>query len=120
MEKIEADITKAGGYTGRRMSKDKLFKHVMTFGGLSVIIAISLIFVYLASVVVPLFMPATMEKLESFPAVGVQQETTVHLTAEEQAEIGVRFANQGSVAFFDMRTGKAMGEERVALPEGAP
>jgi phosphate transport system permease protein len=118
MEKIEADITKAGGYTGRRMSKDKLFKHVMTFGGLSVIIAISLIFVYLASVVVPLFMPATMEKLQSFPAVGVQQETTVHLTAEEQAEIGVRFANQGSVAFFDMRTGKAMGEERVALPEG--
>jgi phosphate transport system permease protein len=119
MEKIEADITKAGGYTGRRMAKDKLFKHVMTFGGLSVIIAISLIFVYLASVVVPLFLPATMDKLESFPAVGVQQETTVHLTAEEQAEIGVRFANQGSVAFFDMRNGKAMGEERVALPEGA-
>jgi phosphate transport system permease protein len=118
MEKIEADITKAGGFTGRRMAKDKLFKHVMTFGGLSVIIAISLIFFYLASVVVPLFMPATMEKLQSFPAVGVQQEATVHLTAEEQAEIGVRFANQGSVAFFDMRTGKAMGEERVALPEG--
>lgn len=48
MEKIEASITSAGGHTGRRMAKDKLFKYLMTFGGLSVIIAISTIFFYLA------------------------------------------------------------------------
>jgi phosphate transport system permease protein len=77
MEKIETNISKVGGYTGRRMAKDKLFKHVMTFGGLSVIIAISLIFFYLASVVVPIFMPAHMDELQSFRSRRMAAETTV-------------------------------------------
>jgi phosphate transport system permease protein len=119
MEKIEANITKAGGYTGTRMSKDKLFKHVMTFGGLSVIIAISLIFVYLASVVVPMFMPATMEPLVRHTMPGATAETTVHLTAEEQAEIGVRFTAEGGVSFFNIADGQSRGEARLALPAGA-
>ena len=118
MEKIEANISKVGGYTGRRMAKDKLFKQLMTFGGLSVIIAISLIFFYLASVVVPIFMPAHMDELKRLPAPAAKSEV-VHLAAEEQAEIGVRMQIDGTVDFFDMRDGKAMGEERVALPEGA-
>ncbi|MDP1524682.1 MAG: ABC transporter permease subunit [Rhodocyclaceae bacterium] len=119
MEKIEANITKAGGYTGTRMSKDKLFKHVMTIGGLSVIIAISLIFIYLASVVVPMFMPATMEPLVRHTMPGATAETTVHLTAEEQAEIGVRFTAEGGVSFFNIADGQSRGEARLALPAGA-
>lgn len=119
MEKIEANITKAGGYTGTRMSKDKLFKHVMTFGGLSVIIAISLIFVYLASVVAPMFMPATMDPLVRHTMPGAAAETTVHLTAEEQAEIGVRFTAEGNVSFFNIADGQPRGAARLALPAGA-
>ncbi len=118
MEKIEANISKVGGYTGRRMAKDKLFKHVMTFGGLSVIIAISLIFFYLASVVVPIFMPAEMDELKRLPMPAAKGDV-VHLAAEEQAEIGVRMQADGAIDFFDMRTGKAMGEARVAVPDGA-
>lgn len=118
MEKIEENIIKVGGYTGRRMAKDRLFKHVMTFGGLSVIIAISLIFFYLASVVVPIFLPATMDRLEKLPAIGAIQDRTVHLTTEEQAEIGVRFTAQGKAYFFNLGDGKARGEASVALPEG--
>lgn len=119
MEKIEASITTAGGYTGTRMSKDKLFKHVMTFGGLSVIIAISLIFIYLASVVAPMFMPATTAPLVRHTLPGAAAETTVHLTAEEQAEIGVRFTAQGGVSFFNIADGQLRGEARLALPAGA-
>jgi phosphate transport system permease protein len=119
MEKIEANITTAGGYTGTRMSKDKLFKHVMTFGGLSVIIAISLIFIYLASVVVPMFMPATMNPLARHTMPGAAAETTVHLTAEEQAEIGVRFTAEGGVSFFNIADGQSRGEARLTLPAGA-
>ncbi len=119
MEKIEANITTAGGYTGARMTKDKLFKNVMTFGGLSVIIAISLIFVYLASVVVPLFMPASMDTLARLPVPGNPQDTTVHLASEEQAEIGVRFTAQGNVAFFNLRDGQPRGEVRLPLPADA-
>ena len=118
MEKIESSISKVGGYTGQRMSKDKLFKHVMTFGGLSVIIAISLIFFYLASVVVPIFTPAHMDDLQKVSLPKNGGGATVHLTTEEQAEIGVRMTDRGSVSFFDLRDGRLMAEEKVSLPDG--
>jgi len=128
MEKIESSICKVGGYTGQRMAKDKLFKHVMTFGGLSVIIAISVIFFYLASVVVPIFLPAQMGAPQKFslprvtqaaPATPQTQETTVYLTSEEQAEIGARMSDRGSVIFFDLHNGNPLAAERAALPQGA-
>jgi len=115
MEKIESNISKVGGYTGRRMTKDKVFKQVMTVGGLSVIIAISAIFFYLASVVVPIFMPATVDPLKAINLPTVVDERAVHVTAEEQAEIGVRFSNIGNVTFFDLRDGKVMSTEQAAL-----
>ena len=118
MGKIETNISKVGGYTGQRMTRDRLFRHVMTFGGLSVIIAISAIFFYLASVVVPIFMPAQMDDLQEFSVPKDAQEASVHLTSEEQAEIGVRMSDRGSVTFFDLRNGRVMGEEKIALPEG--
>lgn len=116
MEKIEANISKSGGYTGRRMAKDAVFRQVMTFGGLSVIIAISAIFFYLASVVVPIFMPPEMEELRrlELPAA---QASVVHLSAEEQAEVGVRMQADGTIDFFDLRNGKSVGVERVTLPQ---
>lgn len=118
MEKIESSITKVGGFTGRRMTKDKLFKHVMTFGGLSVIIAISAIFFYLASVVAPIFMPATVDPLKPIALPTATDERSVHVSAEEQAEIGVRFSNLGKVTFFDLRDGKLMATAQAELPEG--
>ncbi|MBT9591190.1 MAG: ABC transporter permease subunit [Thiobacillus sp.] len=117
MEKIESNISKVGGYTGKRMTRDRLFRHVMTFGGLSVIIAISAIFFYLASVVVPIFMPAQMDDLQQFTLPQGAQEASVHLTSEEQAEIGVRMSDRGSVTFFDLRNGRVMAEAKIALPE---
>ena len=118
MEKIDSNISRVGGYTGKRMAKDRLFKHFMTFGGLSVIIAISVIFFYLASVVAPIFMPVQMEDLNSLSLTKGAQEKTVHLGTEEQAEIGVRMSDRGVVAFFDLRDGKPIAEEKIALPEG--
>ena len=82
------------------------------------IIAISAIFFYLASVVVPIFMPAQMDDLQEFSVPKDAQEASVHLTSEEQAEIGVRMSDRGSVTFFDLRDGRVMAEEKIALPEG--
>lgn len=118
MEKIEASISSAGNFTGRRMLKDKLFKFVMTFGGLSVIIAISTIFFYLASVVAPLFMPPHMEELKSLAVPAPAGQSTVHLATEEHAEIGVRVTDQGDITFFDLKQGKVLRQERAALPNG--
>jgi phosphate transport system permease protein len=117
MEKIEASITSAGGFTGRRMAKDKLFKYVMIFGGLSVIIAISTIFFYLAGVVAPLFTPPHMEDPRPVAVPAMAGQTTVHLATEEQVEIGMRVADQGSITFFDLRDGKVRLQERAGLPE---
>ena len=117
MEKIESSITSAGGHTGRRMAKDKLFKYVMVFGGLSVIIAISTIFFYLAGVVAPLFMPPHMDDLKPLAVPALVDQSTVHLGMEEQVEIGIRVANQGNVTFFSMLDGKPLLQERVSLPE---
>lgn len=114
MEKIEASITSAGGHTGRRMAKDKLFKYLMTFGGVSVIIAISTIFFYLASVVAPLFFPPHMDDLKSLPVTQQQGQTTVYLATEEQVEIGMRVSDKGGATFFDLRDGKMLLQERVA------
>jgi phosphate transport system permease protein len=117
MEKIESSITSAGGYTGRRMAKDKLFKSVMIFGGLSVIVAISTIFFYLAGVVAPLFMPSHMDALTPLAVPSLSNQSTVHLAMEEQVEIGVRIADQGDATFFSLVDGKPLLQERVALPE---
>lgn len=117
MEKIEVSITSAGGYTGRRMAKDKLFKYVMTFGGLSVIIAISTIFFYLAGVVAPLFMPPHMEELKSLALPAMANQTTVHLTTEEQVEIGMRVTDQGSITFFSLHDGKPRLQVQASLPQ---
>lgn len=117
MEKIESSITSAGGHTGRRMAKDKLFKYVMVFGGLSVIIAISTIFFYLAGVVAPLFMPPHMDDLKPLAVPAHVDQSTVHLGMEEQVEIGIRVASQGGVTFFSLLDGKPLLQERVALPE---
>ncbi len=114
MEKIETNISKVGGFTGRRMALDKFFKHVMTFGGLFVIIAISLIFFYLVSVVLPIFTPPSLEKPATFQFAN-QGSDTVYLSAEEQAEIGVRITRQGEVRFFSMQDGKEISVENVAL-----
>src|SRR4030042_4939686 len=117
MEKIESSITSAGGFTGRRMAKDRLFKYVMIFGGLSVVIATITIFFYLAGVVAPLFMPSHMEELKPLAVPSLTDQSTVHLAMEEQVEIGARIADQGDVTFFSLVDGKPLLRQRGALPE---
>jgi phosphate transport system permease protein len=102
-----------------RLLRDSVFKHVMTLGGISVIVAISAIFFYLASVVLPVLMPADMDELQSFALPGPVQERTVHLSAEEQREIGARFTDRGSVTFFEFGSGRVIDQPEVLLPANA-
>jgi len=104
---------------GGRMLKDAIFKRVMSVGGISVIIAVSAIFFYLASVVVPLFMPPGVTAEASFAAPGVTSQRTAALTSEEQREIGVRVGAQGAINFFSFDTGAVLAQDQVPLPAGA-
>ena len=103
----------------RRLLTDGIFQRTMTAGGISVIVAVSAIFFYLASVVVPLFMPPTVDQRSSFALPGPAAEATLELTAEEQREIGSRVGAGGSISFFDFGSGKPIGQARVPVPEGA-
>ncbi len=101
----------------RRLFRDGLFRHVMTFGGLSVIIAISLIFVYLASVVVPLFTGADMTAPRALPAPATVA-APLAMGSDELREVGVRYTSDGRAEFFSMLTGQALREDRLPVTAG--
>ncbi len=103
----------------RRLVIDRLFKHLMSVGGISVIVAVSAIFFYLAGVVVPLFMPPSIEQENSYSAPGSASQKTVVLSGEEQREIGLRAADGGDLSFFRFDNGQLLSRHAIAVPEGA-
>lgn len=102
---------------GRRLLTDSFFKHTMTVGGISVIVAVSAIFFYLASVVVPLFMAPSVDKRSQYAVPGGGQATLAY-TGEEQREIGSRVGTQGSVTFFRFDSGEVLSETLLPVPAG--
>jgi len=104
---------------GRRLLTDRLFKYLMTAGGLGVIVAISAIFFYLASVVVPLFQPPEVGKDQHYTAPGDARQSAVLLQADERLEALVRVQADGRVVFADFFSGQLRGDAQVTLPAGA-
>ncbi len=100
------------------MFKDGMARHGVALGGISVILAIVLIFFYLLLVVFPLFEPAEAEAVVEYDRPG-SEARTLHLAMEEQAEIAVRFSDDGTVDFFSTVTGGDIKREDLALPAGA-
>ena len=87
-------------------------------GGIGVIIAVLLIFVYLLYEVMPLFQSAEVVKRNEF---SLQQDTgteVLHLAVEEQSEIGMQLGNNGQVAFFSIADGSPMATLAITLPAG--
>lgn len=105
------------GMRWRREAKNSFSKYFVGTGGVSVIIALGLIFLYLFSEVVPLFRPASIAHVASYQVPGPAGET-LHVAMERYMEVGVRFAADGSVVFFDPVTGEIKKTERLPIPEG--
>jgi phosphate transport system permease protein len=103
----------------RRLLLDKLFKHSMSVGGIGVIIAVSAIFFYLASVVVPLFAPPRIEHQTRFAVPGDTAHATAAFSGEEQREIGARVDAAGNVTFFRFNNGEVLSSAAVPIPETA-
>ncbi len=105
-----------------RMLKDRLASYGVAMGGMSVIIAIVLIFFYLLFVVLPLFGSAEMERVADYElpgsGAGYDSGPSLHLAMEEQAEIGFRLTNDARAVFFDLQNGKPINEYALALPVG--
>lgn len=95
-----------------RMLKNMIAEHAITVGGLSVIAAIVMIFVYLLYVVLPMFEGAEIERVSNYSL--PEMEQTVYLAMEEQTEVGMQVTRSGEVLFFNTENGKAI--KRLLLP----
>ncbi|MDY6979829.1 MAG: ABC transporter permease subunit [Pseudomonadota bacterium] len=100
-----------------RLLKDAVARYGVAIGGMGVIVAITLIMVYLLFVVIPMFQGASVDKVAEY-TVPYPEERTLYLTMEEHADIGMRLTDQGRVIFFNTVDGSLRKEQLLPLPAG--
>ncbi len=105
-------------YQRWRLLKDKLARYGIAFGGLAVIVALVLIFLYLVYVVYPLFLSAHADAVAEYALPEAGQGKTLLLAMEEQNEVAVRFSDQGRAIFFRVKNGETLSAEPVGIPGG--
>jgi phosphate transport system permease protein len=97
-----------------REFKDRLAKHGVAFGGLSVIFAIVLIFFYLLYVVLPLFHGADIEAESEY---SLQQDKPVYLTLNEYNDVALSLDQQGHIQFFNANNGTSLVTPTLPLDQ---
>lgn len=98
---------------------DRLTHGYVLVGGLAVLAAITMIFFYLAYVVLPLFQGAHVQAGQVIkPGWLLEAGTPLLLTLEEQNQIGLRISDQGQAVFFDAQDGNALQRLELPLPPG--
>ncbi len=108
--------TSAVTYRHFRHVKDVATRYLMAAGGISVIIAITLIAFYLFYVVMPMFKGAEIELVSSYSIPGNDDETTLYLAMEEQHEVGMRINESGEVIFFSTVNGDLRDTFQIPVP----
>ncbi|MDB4836841.1 ABC transporter permease subunit [Marinomonas sp.] len=97
-----------------RALKDRAAGMGIAIGGSSVILAVLLICFYLLYEVAPLFSGASIESRATYSLPAQEEGESLYLTTEEQAEIGMRVASNGSIVFFSIADGSVI--ETVSNP----
>lgn len=101
-----------------RQFKDLIARHAIGLGGISVIIAILLIFFYLIYVVLPIFAPGKIKPDQAYKTDATIAQQTLYMALEEQNEIGTRYLNTGEVIFFNAHNGNEISRRASTLPAG--
>ncbi|WP_439860449.1 ABC transporter permease subunit [Pseudomonas sp. MBLB4136] len=103
----------------RRAIKDRLAHWYVSIGGLAVLGAITLIFFYLAHVVLPIFSGAELEAQPAQqPAWLAERGDALLLAVEEQNKVAMRLDRAGQVQFFATKDGAALSSVELPLPAG--
>jgi phosphate transport system permease protein len=89
-----------------RTLKDRLARAAVTFGGIGVIIAITLIFFYLLFIVIPLFESASIETDDQY-SLGAGVEI-LDLSMEEQGAVALRYTADAHATFFLADSGETI------------
>jgi phosphate transport system permease protein len=103
-----------------RALKDRMARWAVSVGGLAVLATITLIFFYLAYVVLPMFQGAELESRKAVqPAWLSDAGAPLLLTLEEQNQVAMRLDRNGLVQFFDAKTMQAQTQVKLPLPAAA-
>jgi phosphate transport system permease protein len=97
-----------------RKAIDLVARRVVQIGGISVIAAIALIFLFLLSVVYPLFGQPSIDQISEYSTPGANDET-IYLAIEEQAEIAFRVGKSGKLLFFNVENGQPILERSLPI-----
>lgn len=103
-------------YQRWRLVKDKMVARGVVIGGLSIIVAIVLIFFYLLYVVFPLLLSASVEPAGHYPLPQPEQGKTLFLAIEEQNQLAVRFTDTGKAVFFNVADGQIVHSHPLPIP----
>jgi phosphate transport system permease protein len=96
-----------------RKFKDQAARHIIAFGGISVIITIVLIFFYLLYVVLPMFIGADIHPVARYKTDSDAQ--TLYIAMEEQAEIAMQVTDDGNINFFNTHNGELVNKTSLDL-----
>ena len=103
-----------------RALKDRIARWAVSIGGMAVLGAITLIFFYLAYVVLPMFQGASMESRKPVQVAWLNEAAAPLLLAiEEQNQVAMRLDQQGQVQFFDAKQMQALSKVQLPLPADA-
>lgn len=108
MPELDFDTPVLKRHRKLRALKDKAATAGIAVGGSSVILAVLLICFYLLYEVMPLFTGAHIEQSATFALPEADRGESYYLTTEEQAEIGLRVAQDGSLIFFATEDGQTI------------
>ncbi|MGE4406178.1 ABC transporter permease subunit [Pseudomonas sp.] len=103
-----------------RALKDHLARWYVSIGGLAVLGAITLIFFYLAQVVLPMFQGAELEaRAAQQPAWLAEAGVPLLLAIEEQNQVALRLGADGQARFFGLKDGALLSSVALPLPVGS-
>jgi phosphate transport system permease protein len=102
-----------------RKLKDRTAAWAISAGGMSVLVAILLIFFYLLYEIVPLFRSAASAHVASYSVGDSAAGPPLYLAMEEQSEVGMRLDRSGHVTFFRLADGTPIDDIALPIPEGA-
>ncbi|WP_445940617.1 ABC transporter permease subunit [Pseudomonas sp.] len=103
-----------------RALKDRMARRAVSIGGMAVLGAITLIFFYLAYVVLPMFQGASMDSRKPVQVAWLNEAAApLLLTLEEQNQMAMRLDQSGKVQFFDAKKMQPLSNVQLPIPAGA-
>jgi phosphate transport system permease protein len=103
-----------------RALKDRFARWAVSVGGMAVLGAITLIFFYLAYVVLPMFQGADLDSRKPVQAAWLGEAgAPLLLTLEEQNQMAMRLDQSGQVQFFDAKQMQPLSSVQLPIPADA-